>query len=262
MKNFLYNEDCIQGAIEHLDENSVDLIVTDPPYGIDGDTFDKHYNRNGCVLPGYVEVPNKRYNSFTHAWMEQAHRVLRPNGIMYVVSGWTKISSILVAAEDLGFETVNHLIWQFNFGVYTSRKFVSSHYHIPMFRKKPKRGEAKANPYTFNAEPPEREEHRKALTEARGLKKETKASYHDRQDTFFIPKQYRTGEVRNQNQLPHELVEKLIAHSSNPGDMVCDFFMGGFTTAFVAERMGRNVCGFEMNEHAYNHFTPMFGGKK
>ena len=46
MKYLFFNQDCIEGAREHLEDNSVDLIITDPPYGIQGDKLDKHYNRN------------------------------------------------------------------------------------------------------------------------------------------------------------------------------------------------------------------------
>ena len=43
MKYNFYNEDCITGAPKYIDDNSVDLIITDPPYGIKGDKLDKHY---------------------------------------------------------------------------------------------------------------------------------------------------------------------------------------------------------------------------
>ena len=52
-----YNCDCIEGAKKFLNDNSVDLIISDPPYGIAGDKLHKHYNRNeSYVLNGYVEV--------------------------------------------------------------------------------------------------------------------------------------------------------------------------------------------------------------
>ena len=55
-----YNESCISGSRNHLQENSVDLIITDPPYGIKGDTLHKHYNRDEShVVEGYVEIPER-----------------------------------------------------------------------------------------------------------------------------------------------------------------------------------------------------------
>mgnify|MGYP000471625040 CR=1 FL=1 len=39
------------------------------------------------------------------------------------------MKDILIAIDDLGFITVNHIIWKYQFGVVTKRKFVTSHYH-------------------------------------------------------------------------------------------------------------------------------------
>jgi site-specific DNA-methyltransferase (adenine-specific) len=41
----VYNQSCIEGMREHVLDGSVDLIFTDPPYGIDGDKLDAHYHR-------------------------------------------------------------------------------------------------------------------------------------------------------------------------------------------------------------------------
>ena len=62
MNYSLYNKDCISGCKKHIEDNSVDLIITDPPYGINGDTLHKHYNRDEKnVLDGYVEIPLEEY---------------------------------------------------------------------------------------------------------------------------------------------------------------------------------------------------------
>jgi site-specific DNA-methyltransferase (adenine-specific) len=55
-----YHGDCISGAAAAIPDNSVDLIVTDPPYGINGDKLHRHYNRNEAfVVDGYVEIPHQ-----------------------------------------------------------------------------------------------------------------------------------------------------------------------------------------------------------
>jgi site-specific DNA-methyltransferase (adenine-specific) len=87
-----YNTDCVRGALDHLADASVDLIVTDPPYGIDGDRLHRHYNRDErFVIDGYVEVDRRAYNAFSRAWIAQASRVLRPGGLLYVISGYTNL---------------------------------------------------------------------------------------------------------------------------------------------------------------------------
>ena len=73
------------------------------------------------------------------------------------------------------------------------------------------------------------------------------------EDVFAINKQNMPGAVKNNNKLPDELVSKMIEYSSNPGDVVCDFFMGNFTTAYCSTKLNRNVVGFEMNKEAYDY---------
>ena len=44
-EHLFVNADCVRGAAAHLADGSVDLMVTDPPYGIEGDRLDRHYNQ-------------------------------------------------------------------------------------------------------------------------------------------------------------------------------------------------------------------------
>ena len=53
-----------------------------------------------------------------------------------------------------------------------------------------------------------------------------------------------------------------IQYSSNEDDVVCDFFLGNFTTAFVAKSLGRKFTGFEINSNSYNHFMPAYNDAK
>ena len=143
-KNVFYNEDCIEGCKKHIDDNSVDLIITDPPYGINGDQLHKHYNRKEeYVIDGYVEIPLEDYQEFSKNWIIQAERILKPGGSLYIVSGYTNLFHILQALRETKLIELNHIIWKYNFGVYTKKKFVSSHYHILYYVKLGK-------PHTFN----------------------------------------------------------------------------------------------------------------
>ncbi|MDR1951763.1 MAG: site-specific DNA-methyltransferase, partial [Bacteroidales bacterium] len=53
--------------------------------------------------------------------------------------------------------------------------------------------------------------------------------------------------------LPKSLLTKMILYSSNPNDMICDFFLGSFSTAKVAIGLGRQACGFEINKNAFDY---------
>jgi site-specific DNA-methyltransferase (adenine-specific) len=233
--NTYHNGDCIEGARRHLPGGSVDLIVTDPPYGIEGDTLHKHYNRSeDFVVDGYVEVPAAEYGDFTHAWVREAARALRPNGSIYIVSGYTNLYHILDALRATDLREVNHIVWKYNFGVHTRRKYISSHYHI-LYYERPGPGRR-----TFNGNvrfgPQEKDDAGGSL------------NYQDREDVWVINREYKPGRRKNKNELPTELLVKMVQYSSNPGDLVCDLFMGGFSTARVAVGLDRRFVGFEVSE--------------
>lgn len=237
-----FNADCIAGAREQLADGSVDLIVTDPPYGIEGDRLHRHYNRDErFVVDGYIEVPSDEYAAFSRAWIAQAARVLRPGGQMYVVSGYTNLYDVLGALRESGLVEINHIIWKYNFGVYTSMKYVSSHYHI-LYYAKP------GGKRTFNLQS------RFALDE--GTAQGGSANYRDREDVWVVNREYKPGREKNKNELPLELLKKMIAYSSDAGDLVADFFMGGGSTAVAALGMNRRFVGFEKSRSAFAKRVP------
>ncbi len=232
-----YNEDCISGAREHLQDNSVDLIITDPPYGIRGDNLHQHYNRDErCVIPGYVEIPAHEYADFSACWTREAERVLRPGGSLYAVSGYTNLYHILHALKQTSLVEINHIIWKYRFGVFTRRKYISSHYHI-LFYEKP------GGRRVFNLEC------RYGLSEKNDDGRSPNTS--DREDVWLINREYKPGQQKNKNELPVSLLTKMLQYSSNEGDLVCDFFLGGFSTAKAAIGLNRRVVGFEISEQMF-----------
>jgi len=238
-ENRYFNEDCIAGCQKHIPDDSIDLIVTDPPYGIGGDTLHKHYNRDeNHVIDGYVEIPMEEYGEFSQQWITQAERILKPGGSIYIVSGYTNLFYILEALRQTSLREMNHIIWKYNFGVYTKKKYVSSHYHI-LFYVKPD------GPHTFNT------------YERYGAKEKDadggSLNYQDREDVWIINREYKPGKKKNKNELPSELLKKIIRYSSNEGDTVCDLFLGSFSAVKVARGLNRNATGFEKSAEAYDY---------
>ena len=89
------------------------------------------------------------------------------------------------------------------------------------------------------------------------------SQYLDREDVWIIDREYKPPTmIKNQNELPTKLVEKIIQYSSNTGDKVMDMFLGGFTTARVASELGREPLGSEINKKSYNHYYPRFHLKR
>jgi site-specific DNA-methyltransferase (adenine-specific) len=233
-----YNGDCISGAAQHLADNSVDLIITDPPYGINGDLLHRHYNRNeDFVVDGYVEIPRSEYADFSERWLQEAVRVLRPGGSIYIISGYTNLIDLLNALKKTNLREINHIIWKYNFGVFTRRKYVSSHYHI-LFYEKP------GDKRTFNLE--SRYGLHEKTTEGRSLNNS------DREDVWIINREYKPGKIKNKNELPTTLLIKMIQYSSNEGEVVADFFSGGFSTAVVALGLNRRFIGFEISRQIFD----------
>jgi site-specific DNA-methyltransferase (adenine-specific) len=240
--NSIYNMDCIEG-MKLLSDSSVDLIITDPPFGIDFKAWKANYNRkNSRVLEGYNEVLPDNYYEFTLNWMTQAHRLLKDSGSMYIFSGWNYLKDILNVIDELGFITVNHIIWKYQFGVVTRCKYVTSHYHCLYLCKNDRK--------------------RKFFPYARYGKNEKNinggsAHYEDKEDVWNIKREYWSGDHKTPTKLPKELIEKILAYSSEKDDIVMDPFLGSGQVAIVSKMMGRQYVGFEIVPEYYN-----FAGKR
>jgi len=159
--------------------------------------------------------------------------------------GHSNLRHVLNAAYALKLHEINHIIWKYNFGVYTKKKYVTSHYHILYYSKSIKSKNIFNTYCRFGSQ--EKTSTGKSLL------------YQDLEDVFIINKEYDPKIPKNQNKLPNELVRKMILYSSNAGDMVCDFFMGNFTTAYNAIKLGRKIVGYEINKSIFDHHISKLG---
>ncbi|MHA2041485.1 MAG: DNA methyltransferase [Candidatus Thorarchaeota archaeon] len=214
--NTVFYEDCIQG-MKKLPNGCADLVIADPPFGIDFNGKSSVYNRDErLVVEDYEEV-NGSYAEFTNRWISELPRVLKDEGSVYIFSGWTNLEPVLSSAREVGLSTLNHIVWHYPFGVFTKRRFVTSHYHVLLLVKNPKS-------YFFNK------------------------IEHYPEDVWPVKRTYRAGEVKNSTKLPLEVVKRCIEFSSKPGDLILDPFMGNGTTAVAAKSSWRHFLGYEINE--------------
>lgn len=228
----IYNLDCRQG-LTLLPDGFIDLVITDPPFAIQFRAQRPNYHRTPeHVLEGYNEIAASEYYAFTLDWMQQVHRVLKDSGSMYVFSGWNNLKDILNALDAVGFVTVNHLIWQYQFGVYTKRRFVTAHYHCLYVCKNDKL--RRFYPYA-------RFDKDSRTTEGRSK------AYQDKQDVWFIKREYWRGRQKTPTKLPTELIRKILVYSSKQGDLVLDPFLGSGQVAVVSKMLKRQYIGFEIN---------------
>lgn len=236
LSNKIYNTDCIKG-MKAMPEGTVDLIVTDPPFAINFKAHRSNYNRTQSrVMTGYNEISVADYPKFTHSWMTQAYRLLKNTGSIFVFSGWNNLKDVLVAADELGFITVNHIVWKYQFGVSCKRRFVTSHYHCLFLCKDDTK--------------------RKFFPDVRFKKEDRDANggslrYRDMEDVWVIKREYWHGDKKTPTKLPAELIEKILAYASEEGDMVLDPFLGSGQVAVLSKMHHRRFVGFEIVKDYY-----------
>jgi len=232
----IYNQDCL-AAMPKLPDACLDLVITDPPFAIDFRPVRSNYNRTQSrVIRGYKEVQARDYLQFTLSWVQQAFRLLKRSGSMYVFSGWNNLKDVLTALDEVGFITVNHIIWKYQFGVNTSRRFVTSHYHCLYVCK-----DDAARKFFPHARFP------RSAQDERGRK----LHYADKEDVWLVKREYWTGQEKTPTKLPRELIEKMLLYSSEPGDLVMDPFLGSGQVAVVSREFGRHYVGFEIVPEYY-----------
>lgn len=215
--NNIYLGDCID-LMKNIPAGFCDLVITDPPFAIDFKKTKMNYNRKDKnVLEGYCDIKSDKYYDFTISWMTQAKRILKNTGAIYIFSGWNNLKDILNALDVLKFTVINHIIWKYQFGVFTKKRFVTSHYHLLYAVMNPKK-------YTFNK------------------------IDHYPEDVWVINREYWTNKEKTPTKLPIALVEKIINYSSMEGELVFDPFLGSGTVAAAAKKLGRAYMGFEIVE--------------
>ncbi len=230
--NQIFNEDCVSG-MKKIPKGKIDLVVTDPPFAIDFKSKKANYNRTASnVIGGYEDILPKDYDKFTHDWMTLAYDSLKPNGSMYVISGYNNLNIIENNLKSVGFYVANHIIWKFQFGVVTRNKFVTSHYHILFVTKRRK-------DYDFYTNC--RFEDSERAVDGKGC-----ARYQDMEDVWYIKREYWTGKKKTPTKLPSELIRKILSYSSKKGDYILDPFLGSGMVATVAKEMKRKYVGFEI----------------
>ena len=235
--NKIYNQDCIDG-MKDIPDNKIDLVITDPPFAINFKPKKANYNRIASrVLPGYNEIESKDYYNFTYNWMNQINRILKKSGSMYVFSGWNNLKDILTALDENGFITINHIIWKYQFGVVTSKKFVTSHYHCLYVCKN--NNERKFFPYS-------RFDKNAKTSDGKSL------HYNDKEDVWNIKREYWTGDEKTPTKLPAEIIKKILEYSSEEKDVVFDPFLGSGQVAVVSKMLKRKYLGFEIVKEYYN----------
>lgn len=97
--NIIYNLDCVVGMKEFIEEESIDLIIADPPYfKVVGERWD------------YLWRTEEDYLQWSETWIAEASRVLRKGGSFYLFGYFRMLSRLLPVLETYGLELRQQII--------------------------------------------------------------------------------------------------------------------------------------------------------
>lgn len=209
--NKIYNEDCIKG-MKNIENNSVDLIVTDPPYLVKYKTGRRKDKSHKFTK----EILNDDNDQLLKDYIKECHRIMKDDTAMYMFCSSNKVDFFKQELEQY-FTIKNMIIWVKN--SHTAGDLQSAFgrkYEIVFLVNK---GRSKFNGTRLT-------------------------------DVWEFKRVAGKGQL-HQNQKPVEMIEQCIEKHSNENDIVFDGFMGSGTTAIACINTNRNYIGFELDEEYY-----------
>ncbi len=245
----IYHGDCLD-ILPRLPDASFDLIYIDPPFNTGRrrthrrvrTDADAHGDRTGFAGRRYRTEPVGTlaypdafddFLGFLRPRLEQAHRLLRPTGSLFVHLDYREVHYVKVLLDGIFSRTafLNEIIWAYDYGARTRRRWAPKHDNLLWYAKDPRR-------YTFRYDDIDRVPYlapglvgpEKA---ARG-KTPTDVWWH----TIVSP----TGREKTgyPTQKPLGIIRRIVRVHSNPGDRLLDFFAGSGTLGEAAARLGRD----------------------
>lgn len=222
----LYLGDC-RDYLGTLPSMCVDLIVTDPPYGIQyksgRQTVDRQRSLKG---EGSIVCREQYFSSIAEDqrlltdWIKEGHRVLKDNGAIYVFAHWSKWCHLHLAMSEVGFSVKNMIVLnKSNHGMGDLTGSYAPKHELLLFAVKGK--------------------HKLTFPEGRI------------NDVWNVPVKFSGAKRFHPNEKPIEWFIPAVENSSNEGDVVLDPFMGSGTTGIVATSMGRKFVGAEKDREYF-----------
>ena len=244
-------------------ENSVRLIYLDPPFRT-GESFKMKIGK-GKNAQTVVLYEDKLDEASYLAWLERilegCHKLLDPRGSIYLHLDYRMSHKARMLLDRIFGESnfMNEIIWAYRSGGRATRCYPRKHDTILFYRKSKK--------VLFNIKAvgtprgPERRNHMKRIIDEDGrigfsIRSNGK-TYTYYEDSLIYPSDVwsdiehlqqkdreRTGFL---TQKPEALLKRIIAASSEPGDLVLDLFSGSGTTAAAATRLNRRFLAVDQS---------------
>ena len=236
-------------VLSRIPDGSVPLVYIDPPFNTgkaqsrtrirtvrdpDGDRRGfqgKVYRTTSLGTQSYADSFDD-YLAFLRPRLVEAHRVLAPTGTLYVHLDYREVHYVKVMLDGIfGRDSfLNEVIWAYDFGGRSRRRWPAKHDNILVYVKSP-------TEYVFNVEDIDRVPYL-----APGLVGPEKAARGKLPtDTWWQTIVATNGRERTgyPTQKPLPILRRIIRASSNPGDLVVDFFAGSGTTGVAAMELSR-----------------------
>ena len=212
--------------LQSLDKNSVDLVLTDPPYTISrktGFASVKKGVKRFAVSMDFGEWDHKQID--LEAFAEETFRVLRRGGTVIVWYDAWKTSHLHDALIGAGFKMLRLVVWNKTNPVPLNSRSA----YLTGSREMAVVGVKGGNP-TFHS------------FYDRGI-------YDDILEDYAYPIPRHGGKRIHPTQKPIDLFRDLVKKHSNPGDFIVDPFLGSGTTAVAALQEGRVFAGCDIDCH-------------
>lgn len=249
--------------LQGLPDQSFQLIYIDPPFNtgkVQSRQSLKTVRTDAPVIGSRVGFQGQTYetvrgkvtaynDSFSDYWgfleprLDEAWRLLAPTGTLYLHLDYREVHYAKVLLDALfGRECfLNEIIWAYDYGGRSKRKWPAKHDNILVYVKDQKR-------YYFDSESVDREPYM-----APGLVTPEKAARGKLPtDVWWHTIVSPTGKEKTgyATQKPEGILRRIIQASSRPGDWVLDFFAGSGTTGAVAGQLERRFVLIDENPEA------------
>jgi len=230
----LVNEDCLK-FLSSIQDESIDLIITDPPYfiGFDaGEGWDSQWENE------------KEYLNWCDLWTKECARVLKKNR-MLIVFGTLKTDTFLRYKLNVLNNTVlhgqNEIVWSYNWGGRTKDNFARKHEFAWCY--------SKGSKFLFNANSVRVERKQKVnIRTGKMFEQGTIPTCVWEKNNHTTSKEYVNW---HPTQKPIEILERMIRAYSNPNDTVLDIFSGSGSTWIASTKNNRNFVGCEKHTDYY-----------
>lgn len=232
----MYQGDSID-LLAQLPENSIDMVFADPPYNLSNGGFTVHAGKMVSVNKGDWDK-SKGFEDdydFHHRWMSAVHRVLKPEGTLWVSGTYHSIYQCGHAIQSIGFHILNDISWfKPNASPNLSCRFFTASHETIIWARKDKKAK-----HTFNYDLMKDGHWPEDALKKPGLQMRSVWA-------MGTPKPSEKKHGKHPTQKPLDLLHRIVLASTNEGDVILDPFTGSSTTGLAAIMGKRKFIGIDL----------------